>query len=85
MAIRTAQTTLDQLYAVRDDLLTGKIASYSIGDRSVTLQNLRELEEIIQQYEAIVVAQDHGPALADMSGQANAGPSSTPFHVTNYP
>ena len=86
MPIRSAQTTLDQLYAVRDDLLTGKVASYSIGDRNITLQNITELEAIIQQYEAIVVAQENGPIVADMSGPANqpqfAGDA---FHVTNYP
>jgi hypothetical protein len=81
MPIRSAQTTLDQLYAVRDDLLTGKVASYSIGDRNITLQNLQELESIIQQYEAVVVASESGPVLADMSGPAN-WPG---VRTTNYP
>ena len=71
MPIRSAQSVLDQLYAVRDDLLSGKVASYSIGDRNITLQNLTELETIIQQYEAAVVAAEHGPVIADMSGWAN--------------
>ena len=83
MPIRSAQTTLDQLYAVREDLLLGKVASYSIGDRNITLQNLSELETIIQQYEAVVVASESGPVLADMSGPANM--SGVPFRQTNYP
>ena len=72
MPIRSAQSVLDQLYTVRDDLLSGKVASYSIGDRNITLQNLTELETIIQQYEAVVVASESGVVLADMSGPANA-------------
>jgi len=71
---------LDQLYAVRDDLLAGKVASYSLGDRSITLQNITELETIIQQYEAVVVASESGPVLADMSGPANQpSAASQPF------
>ena len=85
MPIRSAQTTLDQLYAVRDDLLTGKVASYSIGDRNITLQNLSELETIIQQYEAVVVASESGPVLADMSGPANATNLASPYPWRNYP
>ena len=81
MPIRSAQSVLDQLYAVRDDLLAGKVQSYSLGDRSITLQNLSELETIIQQYEAVVVASESGPVLADMSGPAN-WPG---VRTTNYP
>jgi hypothetical protein len=66
---------------VRDDLLAGKVQSYSLGDRSITLQNLQELESIIQQYEAVVVASESGPVLADMSGPAN-WPG---VRTTNYP
>jgi hypothetical protein len=85
MPIRSAQTTLDQLYAVRDDLLTGKVASYSIGDRNITLQNLSELEGIIQQYEAIVVRQENGVVLADMSGPSNQGAPFTTRTTLPYP
>jgi len=84
MAIRTAQSVLDQLYAVRDDLLSGKVASYSLGDRSITLQNLGELEKIIQQYETVVVASTTGIVVADMSGAANTQLLSPPFsYLTN--
>lgn len=83
MPIRSAQTTLDQLYAVREDLILGKLQSYSIGDRNITLFNLTELETIIRQYEAVVVASETGPVLADMSGPANM--SGVPFRQTNYP
>jgi hypothetical protein len=83
MPIRSAQSVLDQYYTVRDDLLAGRIASYSIGDRNITLQNMTELETIIQQYEAVVVASESGPVLADMSGPANM--SGVPFRQTNYP
>lgn len=82
MPIRSAQTTLDQLYAVRDDLLTGKVASYSIGDRNITLQNITELETIIQQYESVVVAKENGPIIADQSGLAGVPAF---FRTTNYP
>ena len=85
MAIRSAQTTLDELYAVRADLLAGKVASYSIGDRNITLQNLTELEKVIQQYEAIVEATEHGPTLADMSGPANNQLLSPPWSYLPYP
>jgi hypothetical protein len=81
MPIRSAQSVLDQYYTVRDDLLAGRIASYSIGDRNITLQNMTELETIIQQYEAVVVASESGPVLADMSGPAN-WPG---VRTTNYP
>jgi hypothetical protein len=83
MPIRSAQTTLDQLYAVREDLLLGKLQSYSIGDRNITLFNIQELEQIIRNYEAVVVASESGPVLADMSGPANM--SGVPFRQTNYP
>jgi hypothetical protein len=85
MPIRSAQTTLDQLYAVRDDLLTGKVASYSIGDRNITLQNITELETIIQHYESVVVASESGPVLADMSGPANSISGLTTTQYIPYP
>jgi len=66
MAIRSTQSVLDQLYAVRDDLLTGKVASYSMGDRTITLQNMQDLERIIQNYESAVLAQG-GVIKADLS------------------
>jgi len=65
MGIRNPQTTLDQLYTVRDDLLTGKIQSYRIGDRDITLFNLKDLEQIIQRYESVVVAGT--PIYADLA------------------
>jgi len=71
MPIRSAQTTLDQLYAAREDLLTGKLASYSIGDRNITLLDLDVLNKAIAEMEAVVVASESGPVLADMSGPAN--------------
>jgi hypothetical protein len=83
MPIRSAQSVLNQYYAVRDDLLAGKIASYSIGDKNITLQNMQDLEEIIQQYEAVVVASETGVVLADLTGAANV--SGVQFRQTNYP
>jgi hypothetical protein len=83
MPIRSAQSVLNQLYAVRDDLLTGKVASYSIGDKNITLQNLQDLETIIQHYESVVVASENGPVVADMSGLANT--NGVPLRTTNYP
>ena len=87
MPIQSAQTTLNQLYEVRTNLLLGKVASYSIGDRNITLQNLSELEKIIQQYEAAVVASETGPVLADMSGPSNQGSpgAGQPFRTLPYP
>lgn len=87
MPIRSAQSVLNQLYTVRDDILQGRVASYSLGDRTITLQNLSDLETIIQQYEAVVVASESGPVLADMSGPSNQGSPGTqyPFQVLPYP
>jgi hypothetical protein len=85
MPIRSAQTTLDQLYAVREDLLLGKLQSYSIGDRNITLFNIQELEQIIRNYEAVVVASESGPVLADMSGPANATNLASPYPWRQYP
>jgi len=64
MGIRNAQTTLDQYYTVRDDLLTGKIQSYMIGDRQITLINMKDLDKMIQYYESAVTA--NSPIVADL-------------------
>jgi hypothetical protein len=85
MPIRSAQSVLDQYYAVRDDLLSGKLASYSIGDRNVTLLDMSALESVIQQYEAIVVRQENGVVLADMSGPSNQGAPFTTRTTLPYP
>lgn len=71
MPIRTPQTTLDQLYAVWDDLMSGKVQSYSIGDKNITLQNMNDLKLLIERQEAVVVATESGVVLADMSGPAS--------------
>lgn len=85
MGIRSAQSVLDQLYTVRDDLLSGKVASYSIGDRNITLQNLTELETIIRQYETVVLSSENGVVLADMSGVTNQPVAASNFQVLPYP
>lgn len=66
MGIRNLQATLDKYVAVQDDLLSGKIQSYTIGDRTITLQNMTELEKIIQSFESAVVSAT--PIVADMGG-----------------
>lgn len=66
MGIRSAQSVLDQYYAVRDDLLSGKLQSYQIGDRNITLFNIKDLDKLIQIYESAVVA--NTPIYADLSG-----------------
>lgn len=71
--IRDPSVTLAQLYAVRDDLLTGKVQNYSLGDRNITLFNLKDLEDIIRQYENAVAA-GAGPIIADLSGIVNQPP-----------
>lgn len=74
MGIRNLQTTLDLYVAVQTDLLTGKIQSYTIGDRTITLQNMKDLETIIQRLESAVVSGT--PIIADMSGPSSGfGPS----------
>ena len=72
MGIRNLQTTLDQYVAVQNDLLTGKVASYTIGDRTFTLQNLKDLEQIIQRFESAIVAST--PIFADLSNFQNTTP-----------
>ena len=72
MGLRSADATLQQLYTVRDDLLTGKVQSYQMGDRNITLFNLTELEAIIRNYENIVMASQ--PIVADLSGVPNFTP-----------
>ena len=67
--VRDPQTTLDQLYTVRDDLLTGKLQAYTIGDRSITLLNMTELDKMISKYENLVLAKI--PVHADLSGIAH--------------
>jgi hypothetical protein len=65
---------------VRTDLLTGKVASYSLGDKNITLQNMADLDLIIQRLEAVVVSAESGPILPFMGGAANApGPGSGGF------
>ena len=83
MPIRSAQSVLNQYYAVRDDLLSGKLASYSLGDRNVTLLDMEALNTAIAQMEAVVVASETGPVVADMSGLANT--NGVPLRTTNYP
>ena len=83
MPIRSAQSVLNQYYAVRDDLLSGKLASYSLGDRNVTLLDMEALNTAIAQMEAVVVASETGPVLADMGGLANT--SGIALRTTNYP
>jgi hypothetical protein len=73
MGIRNAQATLDMYVEVQNDLLTGKIASYTIGDRTITLQNMKELEEIIQRLENVIIAGI--PIIADMGGISGFPPS----------
>ena len=85
MPIQSAQTTLNQLYAARTDLLTGKLASYSIGDRNITLLDLDVLNKAIAQMESVVVASETGPVLADMSGYSNQPQATSPFRTLPYP
>jgi hypothetical protein len=72
MALQDPNSTLTLLYGVRNDLLTGKLQSYSIGDRTITLVNLDSLEKIITKYEGIVAAAT--PIYADLSGIAHQSP-----------
>ncbi len=66
MAIRTTDSVLQQYYALRDDLLGGKVSAYTIGDRQFTLQDLPEIEKVIQYYESAATANQ--AIYADMSG-----------------
>lgn len=69
MGIRTADSVLQQYYALRDDLISGKVASYTIGDRTFTLQDMPQIEKIIQYYESASTAGQ--PIYHDMSGACN--------------
>ena len=72
MGIRNLQSTLDLYINLQNDLLTGKVASYTIGDRTFTLQNMKDLETIIQRLESATVA---GTAIyADLSVPINNPP-----------
>lgn len=64
------QVTLNRLYAARTDLLNGKLQNYSLGDRSITLFNLTELDDIIKRYESRLAGII--PIQADLSGIAHA-------------
>lgn len=70
--IRDPQTTLQQYYTLRDDLITGKVASYSLGDRQITLQDLPEIEGIIHLYENVVASAQ--PIYTDISGVVHNPP-----------
>lgn len=63
--IRDPNTTLQQLYAAFDDLISGKLQSYTLGDRTITLFNLDELRKVIAIYEAAVM-EAGGPVRADL-------------------
>jgi hypothetical protein len=67
--IRDPGVTLAQYYLVRDDLLLGKIASYSIGDRNITLQDMTALEKIIRELESAVAGVV--PVVANIQQPAN--------------
>jgi len=69
MGIRNLQATLDLYTAVQEDLLTGKIQSYTIGDRTITLQNMKDLEMIIQRLESALISGT--PIYADLSGTSS--------------
>jgi hypothetical protein len=64
--MQDAATTLRQLYAARDNILAGKVATYSVGDRSITLLDLNTVEQLIEKYENVVAA--GVPVIADLSG-----------------
>jgi hypothetical protein len=78
MPIQSAQSVLNLYYAVRTDLLTGKIASYSIGDKNITLQDMSELERIIQYYESAVVCAENGIIVAGMGGASDVPAPGSP-------
>lgn len=78
MGIRNPQQTLDQLYAVRDDLLTGKLQNYTIGDRTINLFNLKDLDLIIQHWESAVTANQ--PIISDNRGTGAEFGGSNPFY-----
>jgi hypothetical protein len=74
MGIRSSQTVLDQLYAIRDAALAAmanpqaEIVKYTLDGRSVELRSfadIERLEAIIRHYEAAVVAST--PVFADLS------------------
>jgi hypothetical protein len=68
MPIRNPQTELDRLYAARDNLLANSIQEYKMEDgRSFTLFNLEVLNREIRRLEAVVVASECGPIVADFS------------------
>jgi hypothetical protein len=57
MGIRSPQIELDQLYIVRDDLYSGKLASYTLGDKTVSLLDMKALNDRIAQVENMVTAE----------------------------
>jgi hypothetical protein len=72
MALENPNTTLQRFYAMRSNLQEGKIQSYTIGDRTVTLVDMRALDDLITKYENIVAS---GTAVfADLSGTAHLPP-----------
>jgi hypothetical protein len=66
MALQDPQTTLDALYAARDNILAGKVASYQLGDRNIQLLDLDTVEKLITKYENILASA--GPVVADLTG-----------------
>lgn len=69
MALQDPQVTLDLLYAARNDLLSGKVQSYSIGDRNITLLDMTALDKLISKYENIISSGT--PVQADLGGMVH--------------
>ena len=69
MGIRNAQSQLDALYAAYDDLIAGKLQSYQMGDRQITLFNIKDLQKIIWIMESAVTANQ--PIVADLRFTGN--------------
>ena len=71
-SIRDPNVTLQQYYTLRDDLLTGKVQSYTIGDRTITLLDMDVLDQLIRRYEMAVASSQ--AAYADMSWPVHQPP-----------
>jgi len=72
MAVETLQQKYDAYKAARDAILSGQVQSYSIGDRSFTMLDLKFIEAQMQSIEGAILSGTQ--IYADLSGVAHAPP-----------
>jgi hypothetical protein len=70
--LQDPQQTLNNLYALRDDIITGKVKSMGMGDVNYNLPSLDEVQKQIQIYESLVTAGT--PIVSDIHGIVGVPP-----------